>query len=322
MHGEYSKKIYNRANHLMIKEFFIEIIKIFHSNHPFLMLMSDIKLLLSAAWNYKIYVASDNQAILIGNILIALLLFVFGIKLAHRLSRHIKKKLPSSLDKSTASAFERISYYFFLIIVTVFVLDITHVPLTIFTVIGTTIALGIGLGSQNMANNFISGLIIIFERPIKLGDIIEIRNVIGKVTNIGARCVSITTPDNIIMLIPNSSILQDIVINWTLEDSILRHGLDFIVDNSSDIKIFDQVVLKAANEHKHILKSPAPETLLKGLCKDGFKIELKFWTDLSVSGHNKYVINELNRNLISLFKENNIKIIDEIEVEPIVLSTK
>ena len=291
----------------MIKEFFDEIIKILDSKNPFKEVMEEIADGILSIWNYKIFVTSDKQAVLVGNIILGVILFILGVRLAKRLSVMVKKKLSKSfLDQSVVSSLERLSYYFFMMIMVVFVLDVSNVPLTAFSVIGTTLALGVGLGSKNIVNNFMSGIIIMIECPIKLGDIIEVRHIVGKVTNIGARYTSIQTENNINMLIPNSNILEDMIINWTLEDTILRTSLSLIIEDNVEIGQVDAVILKVLNDHPHVLKNPAPQILLKELCKNGYEIEVEFWIDLASSGKSKYIINDINRILVPIFKKNNI----------------
>ncbi len=297
-----------------LKDFISETVAIFKSDHPFMMLLTDITSFISSIWNFSLYTTTDKQDVFVGNVIIAILLFILGLKIARSLSKHVKNKLPPTLDLNTVTTLERLSYYFFLIVITVFVLEVTNVPLTIFTIVGTTLALGIGLGSQNMVNNFISGLIILIERPIKLGDIIEVRNFIGTVTNIGARCVSIRTPENIIMLIPNSNILQDIVINWTHEDSRLKSGLLFTIKKAPNVVTkFEKIVIEALLKNKATINDPAPKIILKGIHLESYVIEVEFWLDLESSEGTKYIIDELNRSFDVEFEAEGIQVIEQYE---------
>ena len=296
----------------MLQEFFEGILKIFHSDHPFLLVISDVWEVILSIWNYQIFVTADKQAVLVSNIILGLILFSIGVRVVKKLNLILKKRLSTIIsEKSTVNSLERLSYYFFMILMVIFVLDVSNVPLTVFTVIGTTFALGIGLGSQNIVNNFISGIIIMIERPIKIGDIIEVKNIVGRVTNIGARCTSIRTSKNINMLIPNSNILQDIIINWTLEDTILKTSLDLIVENKADISEIDAIILNVLNNHPHILKDPTPQIIVKGLCSNGYDIEVEFWMDLASNGKSIYIINDINRALSPILKTKNIGIIDK-----------
>lgn len=257
-------------------------------------------------WNYKVFVTADKHQILISNIVISIFLFLLGLKLASKISVALKRKMSSKLDISTASFLERILYYFLIIIITIFVLDISNVPLTVFAVIGTTFALGIGLGSQNIANNFISGLIIMIERPVKLGDIIEIKGITGKVTDIGARCVSIQTDDNITILVPNSNILQDVIVNWTHNDTILRTIMNFRVENELTIAQIDKIITNELQKHSQILQDPPIQIFYKLVCKNYYEIDVEFWIDISSGAKAKQIKSNINKGLADILKNYNI----------------
>lgn len=301
----------------MLKAFYLEIVKIFNSEHPFMLVLSNIWSFILYIWNYRIFITSDKQSILVGNIIIGIILFSVGLFCVKRISIIIKKKLTKVVDEpGVLNILDKLFYYICMMIMVIFVLDVAHVPLTIFTVIGTTLALGIGLGSQNIVNNFISGIIIMIERPIKIGDIIEVKNIVGKVINIGARCTSIKTNKNINILIPNSNILQDVIINWTLEDTILKTNFELILENNVDIDEIDNIIKKILYNHPNILKLPEPQILLKALCKQGYDIEVEFWVDLATEGKSVYIINDINRALIPILKAKSIGIIDKVTLIP------
>ncbi len=296
----------------MITKFYQEIRKIFDSEYPFYLIIQDVWNSLLAIWNYSIFETADKQKVLIGNIILGIVFFIIGTSIVTRVNAALKKKLSKILpEQSMVNSLERLSYYFFMVIMVIFVLDVARVPLTVFTVIGTTLALGIGLGSQNIVNNFISGIIIMIERPIKIGDIIEIKNIAGKVTNIGARCTSIKTSKNINILVPNSSILQDVIVNWTLEDTMLKVSLELLLENKTDIAEIDQMILSVLSKNPHVLKSPEPQILLKGLCKNGYDLDVEFWIDLAEEGKSHYIINDINRDLLPLLKLKGVGVIDK-----------
>ena len=296
----------------MIKEFFESVIKIFHSDHPFAMLMTEVWQVFLHIWSYKIFITADKQQVLVSNVILGLIFLVIGIKVVKSLNLMFKKRLARVVaEESMVNSLERLSYYFFMTLMVVFVLDVSNVPLTIFTVIGTTLALGIGLGSQNIVNNFISGIIIMIERPIKLGDIIEVKGIAGKVTNIGARCTSIRTNKNINILLPNSNILQDVIVNWTLEDTILKISIELILENKVDLAEIDKLVLEVLSKHPHVLSDPEPAIMLKELYSNGYGLEVDFWIDLASNGKSSIIINDINRALSPILRSRNIAVIDK-----------
>jgi potassium efflux system protein len=295
----------------MMKEFFDNVMQIFNSEYPFAMLANKMWQIILEIWDYRVFTTADKHQILVSNIILSLVFFFIGIKVVKRLNLMIKRRLTKVVvEESMVNSLERLSYYFFMTLMVVFVLDVSNVPLTIFTVIGTTLALGIGLGSQNIVNNFISGIIIMIERPIKVGDIIEVKGVAGKVTNIGARCTSIRTNRNINILLPNSNILQDVIVNWTLEDTILKISMELILENKVDLAEMDELILGVLSKHLHVLSDPEPEIMLKELFSNGYVLGVDFWIDLAFSGKSAMIINDINRALSPILKSRNIAIID------------
>ena len=291
--------------------FIQEINKIIHSDHPFVVLFKDTLNGISYLWNYQLFKA-DGQPIAVSNVIIGLILFLFGLRYAKQFSLFVRNKLSAKakLDNHSANSVEHLSYYIFILITAFFVLEITNVPLTTLTVVGTTLALGIGLGSQNIANNFISGLIIMIEKPIKLGDTIEVKNVIGKVTHIGSRCVSLQTEDNINMLIPNSNILQDYIINWTLNDPTIKMILPIFVENNCSISEVDKLLYQVMDRDPNILKFPAPKIILHEICEECLVFEMEFWINLEGEINRKDIVNGINREIAPLFRAHNIKVSD------------
>ena len=104
----------------------------------------------------------------------------------------------------------------------VFALWVSEIPLTVFALAGGAIAIGVGFGSQNVVNNFISGLILLAERPIKVGDLIQVGDTFGEVETIGARSTKIKTFDNFHIIVPNGVFLEQNLINWTHSDNLVR----------------------------------------------------------------------------------------------------
>jgi small-conductance mechanosensitive channel len=300
----------------MIEEIRKEIRELINCEHPFSHVISEIADWVYYLWHYTLY-ESVNQPIEVSNILIATLLFVVGLKTAKILSIWVRNKAfkTGKVEMSVAYSLERIFHYIFIALVSVFVLDITNVPLTAFTVVGTTIAVAIGVGSQTLANNFISGIVIMIEEPIKLDDIIEIKNMVGKVTNIGARGVSLCTDNNVNMLIPNRIILEETIVNWTMNDSTIRTMINVHIEHGCNIKLVDELLYKVLKGHDAILKTPPPRIILSEVSSVGIDFEVEFWINLKDNIEKKYIVNDLNRTMLELFMQNNIKIVKIEQVD-------
>jgi small-conductance mechanosensitive channel len=208
-----------------------------------------------AFWEFELWVI-DDRGVTVRKVVVALVIFIIGLVLARVVTRFIRKRLSFSkrLDQTAATAIEKVLYYFALFILILFALRTVNIPLTVFTVFGGAIAIGLGFGAQNLLNNFISGFILMIERPVKIGDLIEVENQFGIIEEIGGRCTRIRTAGNIHILVPNSSFLEKNIINWTLANQQIRTHISVGVVYGSDTRKVKQLMLKAAGEHGKVLK--------------------------------------------------------------------
>jgi len=283
-----------------------------NSSH-FMNLTSSILSGIGKVWNYSIYVG-DKQPITLANIIVGIILFIVSLRVARYLSRLLRTKLLDALklDKDIADAFEKMSHYMLIIFFSIFVLEISHVPLTVFTFVGGALAVGVGFGSQNLLNNFISGLVIMVEHPIRVGDTIELmdlNNTIGKVVDIGARCIHVRTMYNIDILVPNRFILENIVINWTLNDSSVRVSSYVLIDIHMDTVKTEKLLYKSLVENEHILKTPRPEVFLVAFAPGAIKFEVTFCIDLlNTTQNRKSITSQVNQQICQLLQKNNIKL--------------
>jgi small-conductance mechanosensitive channel len=141
------------------------------------------------------------------------------------------------------------------------------------------LAVGVGFGSQNLCNNFISGLILLAEQPIREGDSIQIDAFSGTVTKIGPRSTRITTGDNHEVIVPNSTFLQTNVVNRTLTDDRIRGRIKVGVAYGSPTRVVDRVLLQAAEEHEDVLDTPEPSVTFADFGDNALQFELSFWVD-------------------------------------------
>lgn len=259
--------------------------------NPTLVLFGNLSDILHTIWNYPI-ISVGSDSIRVSNVALAAILFTLGLKYSKKLSARFKNYLHNTLehDKDTANALEKIVSYAGLVIFAIIVLEIANIPLSTFAFVGGALALGIGLGGQNLMNNFISSLIIMIERPIKMGDIVEFDSVVGTVTDIGGRCITITTFSNVEVLIPNSKLMQEILVNWTLGDHILRGKAAVRIAKSfydaakgvkkDPAKMIKDLVATLKNT-PHIINSPEPSAYLLGVSEQYYNYEIHFNCDIS-----------------------------------------
>ena len=152
----------------------------------------------AAVWSFQL-TAIDGRPLTVGKLVITLLVLLVGVPIARLVVRRISRRLFEriGLEPGAAAAFETLSFYAVVAALVLFALWVSEIPLTVFTLAGGALAIGIGFGSQKIVNNFISGLILLFERPIKVGDLIEVGETFGRVESIGARSTKIKTFDNL-----------------------------------------------------------------------------------------------------------------------------
>lgn len=144
--------------------------------------------------------------------------------------------------------------------------------------LASVLGVGVGFGLQNLANNFVSGIVISLERPVRVGDYIQIGELTGTVERVGGRSTHIRTRDNITIVVPNSRLLENEVVNWTLGDPRTRIHIPFGVAYGSDLPRVRAVILEAAEGHPDVLATPAPQVDLDGFGESSLDLDLEVWT--------------------------------------------
>ena len=156
-------------------------------------------------------------------------------------------------------------------------LNSTGVDLTALAVFGGALGVGIGFGLQKVVGNFISGLILVMDRSIKPGDVIQIGQTYGTINRMAARYTSVITRDATEYLIPNESMITEQVVNWTHSHKKVRRKIKLQISYDSDLKLARDLMIEAANEHERTLKIPPTKCLIKGFGSDGIDLELRLW---------------------------------------------
>lgn len=165
----------------------------------------------------------------------------------------------------------------FLAVAVMVALNTVGIDLTTLAVLTGAIGVGIGFGLQKVVSNLVSGAILLLDRSIKPGDVIEIGNTFGWVQKLGARYVAVTTRDGMDWLIPNEDLITHRVVNWTFSDDTIRLRLPFQIAFESDIREAMTLAVEAAAEAARVLKQPAPVCRLMGFGDNGFDLELRLW---------------------------------------------
>ena len=211
-------------------------------------------------------------------LLIALLITVFWF--SSRTKRFLFNRflVRSGLDRSLQYAIAQIVSNLVLVFGIFIVLDNAGIHLGALAVFAGAVGVGVGFGLQNIASNFISGLVILAERPIAIGDRVEVAGVTGQVQQIRARSTVLVTNDNITMIVPNSKFIDSPVTNWTYGDPRVRFRVPIGVAYGSDVKKVCEALVAAGRSTPHVLEDPAPSVFLKEFGDSAIDFELVVWS--------------------------------------------
>lgn len=174
------------------------------------------------------------------------------------------------------------------------------------TVIIGAFGIGIGFGLQNIVNNFASGLILLFERSIKVGDVVQINGEWGIIKNLGLRATVVETFDHSEMIVPNSDLVSTMVTNWTLSDRQVRLIVKVGVAYGSDVDLVTKLMYQVAQENPFVMKIPEPSVLFVNFGGSSLDFEMRVWV-ADIDNRLK-IKNEINREIDRLFRENKVEI--------------
>jgi small-conductance mechanosensitive channel len=237
-------------------------------------------------------------------LLLLLLLIYLSGKGKSLVSRVLARR---GMELGVREATGAIVRYVMLFIGLLVILQTIGIDLTALSILTGAVGLGIGFGLQNIASNFISGIIILFERPVRIGDRIAVGDVEGDVVRIGARSTTVLTNDNIDIIIPNSKLITENVVNWTHKERKVRFRIPVAVAYQMDVRKVEQALLEAAKEVSEVLDTPAPVVRFMQFGENGLEFELRAWTTTLVQRRGKF-ISQINFAIYDKFKEHQIEI--------------
>ena len=269
------------------------------------------------AWTMRLIHGSDpTKSFTVGTVAEGIVLLGLAYLGSSIISRWVAGKLLTrfGLNKSGVAPLQSLTFYTLLAMFALVSLSILHVPITAFSFLGGAVAIGAGFGSQNIVNNFISGLILLVERPIRVGDVIELDGMTGTVSMIGARSTKIATGVNHEIIVPNSKLLETSVVNWTLSDDVVGCNVTVGVAYGSPTREVERLLLLAANEHSHVLKEPAADVILADFGADALQFKLRVWVNLrktrrvQVESDLRFAIDELfaDRGIVMSYPQRDV----------------
>jgi small-conductance mechanosensitive channel len=215
----------------------------------------------------------------LGDVLTFVAVLALGALFAHVvrvvLWADVLARLP--LKHGLPYAISTITYYVLVLVGFFFALAAAGVELSRFTLLTGAFGVGIGFGLQNVINNFVSGIILLFERPIRIGDYLEVGDATGRVERIGPRSTSIRTPQGAEVILPNSTLISNQVINWTLTEQRRRGELSVEVAYDTDPERVLKLLVEVAASHPDVLGDPKPAAVFQGFGNGALGFELRFW---------------------------------------------
>ena len=200
----------------------------------------------------------------------------------------------------------RVIHYFLMLLGTFIALEHVGIDLTALAAVSAVLMVGIGFGLQNIASNFISGLILLFERPIQVGDFVEVDRVLGKVTAINARSTTVVSLDNVAIIVPNSKFVSENVTNWSYRDPSMRLHIRVRAAYGVDVDRVRDTLLSVGEAHTEVLKKPVPSVQFYEFGDSALLFVLLVWID---NPQRQLVIrSELNFAVVRAFHKEGIRI--------------
>lgn len=256
---------------------------------------------------YSIFSVNQTQ-VTVGSIFMlflgmAIVFFVSKVLVKKILARILTK---TNMDAGTQYTLTRITEYLVIVLGGIMVFQMIGIDLSGLIVIFGFMSVGIGFGLQNVTSNFISGLILLFERPISVGDRVVVGDTEGDVEEIRIRATVIKTTKNVSIIVPNSEFVSANVINWTHSDSKIRLDVNIGVSYDSDLDLVLRALEEVAEESPDVLNSPKPEALLLEFGDSSWDMQLRVWIE-NAKDHWQTRSN-INCTIVRKFRKHNIEI--------------
>ncbi len=276
--------------------------------------VQSIVFLIWETFNGTLFMINDVPVSLF-KLLVAILIFMLGVYIAGHYKVQISKLTlrSASMSMSTRTLIANIGYYFIVTLSMVLTLNFLGINLSSIAFIAGALSVGIGFGLQNIVSNFVSGIILMFERNVKIGDYVELSSELkGRISDIRMRSTTVTTGNNIDIIVPNKSFIENNVINWTMNDELRRFDIPFGVAYGSDPQQVIDLITDAVNKSgfEDIYSAPGRQTrvVMVGMGSSSVDFELLVWLvggeslfpKRSISRFMMLIYNTLNANGIAI----------------------
>ncbi|CCO50337.1 Mechanosensitive ion channel family protein [Vibrio nigripulchritudo SOn1] len=251
----------------------------------------------------------NDQPVTLWAILAVPMWVVLSLWIAKLVIKTASSRLTASgKDPNIVHLIERVLYVIALGMVFLTTLSMLKIPITAFAFLSGAIAIGFGFGAQNIINNFISGWILIGEKPIRIGDFLEVEGAKGTVEQINTRSTRIRRVDGVHMLIPNSKLLENTVVNWTLRDKLIRGSVVVGVAYGSNVRLVEKLMREATTSNPKVLITPEPGVFFQDFGDNALIFESFFWIHSQIEGGIRAVTSDIRFAIDTSFKTHEITI--------------
>jgi small-conductance mechanosensitive channel len=262
---------------------------------------------LNRIFQYQLFQINQTWITPSSLILFTLMIFVFYISSRILQKVIIKSILPKvQIDEGTQYNLLRVSHYLTMIVGVVVAFQFVGINLSGLAVIFGLLSVGIGFGLQNITSNFVSGLILLFERPIKIGDRVTVGDIEGNVTAINMRSTTIRSLNNITIIVPNADFVSSQVINWSHGDPKIRLDVEVGVSYNSDLDAVLRSLEAVAEESPDVLKDPKPEVIFSSFGDSSWNMQLRIW--LKNPYEYQRIRSRINCAIVRKFRDNEVEI--------------
>ena len=273
-----------------------------------------------AAWNFELFAVEDSavidgqtvttaRGVTVGKSVGALLLFLLGYAIVGRIARVITGRLiAKGHDAARVRTVKRWVLATTALVLALITLNVARIPLTVFAFLGGALAIGVGFGTQTIIKNLISGMILLAERRIQIGDIVDVDGVTGTVTTVDLRSTTVKSFDGLETIVPNSVLLESKVTDWTMSDHKVRRTIKVGVAYGTPMREAADLLEACARRHGNVLHDPAPTVMFEDFGDNAQVLALYFWVELGPKVGAAQVASDLRFMIEKQFAESGIVI--------------
>ncbi len=270
-------------------------------------------------WRFELFAIEDSvevagqkvvtsRGVTVGKSVGAILLFLAGYLIAAFSGRRLQQIMVSRfrVGEHQANVIRRWLLALTVFILAIITLNLARIPLTVFAFLGGALAIGVGFGTQTLIKNFISGILILLERNVKVGDTINVDGVVGRIVTVDIRASTVLGFDGVETVIPNSMFLENKVTNWTHTSHMVRRTVKVGVSYGSPTTVVRDILEECGNAHGLVLKEPSPEALFEDFGDNALIFALYFWIDYGPEINPLLVASDLRFMIDKLFAEEKV----------------